>query len=188
MIQIIPALESRNAMAHARSAEQTRAWESPPGLGVDRFAPENRRRLSAPGLRAFIAIADLWGLNEEQRRLALGFPSRSTYHNWTKAAREHRDITLDADILTRISIVLGVHQALGVLHATEVEAVTWLRSPHGAPVFGGQAPVDLIAGGAQDAMLTVRRFVDAARGGAYMAPNALDQDFKAYEPGDIVFS
>ncbi len=41
-----------------------------------RFAPANRRRLSGPALRTFLAIADLWKLNEGQRRLILGYPSR----------------------------------------------------------------------------------------------------------------
>ena len=47
-------------------------------LDVSRFAPANRRRLSAPALRTFVTIADLWGLTEEQRLLVLGFPARST--------------------------------------------------------------------------------------------------------------
>src|ERR1700742_3516951 len=82
-------------------------------LDASRFDPVNRRRLSAPGLRTFLAIADLWALTEEQRRLVLGYPSRSTYHNWCRQAREHGSITLDADVLTRISAVLGIHQPLG---------------------------------------------------------------------------
>src|SRR4029077_3129840 len=74
----------------------------------------NRRRLSGPGLRSFLAIADLWGLTEEQRRLVLGLPSRSTYHAWVKTVREHGDITLGVDVLLRISAMLGIHQALGI--------------------------------------------------------------------------
>jgi hypothetical protein len=35
-----------------------------------------------------------------------GYPSRSTYHNWCKQAREHGAFTLDVDVLTRISAVL----------------------------------------------------------------------------------
>ena len=79
-------------------------------LDLSRFSPANRRRLSGPGLRTFLSIADLWGLTEDERLLVLGLPSRSTYYNWIKAVREHRDITLDLDMLTRISAVLGVHQ------------------------------------------------------------------------------
>lgn len=159
----------------------------PPRLDLSRFAPANRRRLSAPALRTFVAIADLWSLNEEQRRLILGYPSRSTYHSWCKQAREHGAITLDVDVLTRISAVLGIHQALGVLFADEREGVVWLRQPHDASVFGGHPPIDLVTSGTQDGLMTVRRFLDAARGGAYMPPNPADVGFAPYEDNEIVF-
>lgn len=157
-------------------------------LDPRRFDPPSRRRLSAPGLRTFLAISDLWGLSEEQRRLILGLPSRSTYHHWAKAAREHRDITLDVDVLLRISAVLGVHQALGVLFASEPEQIAWLRGPHQALVFGGRPPLDLLTSGTQDGLLTVRRFLDAARGGLYMAPNSVDAGFRPYGDADIEIS
>jgi hypothetical protein len=160
----------------------------PPYLDRERFAPANRRRLSAPALRTFAAIADLWRLTEEQRRLVLGMPSRSTYQNWIKAAREHRDVTLDVDVLTRVSAILGIHQALGVLHDTEREGIAWLRGPHRAAVFGGRPPLDLVTSGTQDGLLTVRRFLDAARGGLYMAPNEIDAGFAPYTDVDIVFA
>ena len=83
-------------------------------LDAGRFEPAARRRLRAPGMRTFLAIADLWRLSEEERRLVLGYPSRSTYHNWAKLAREGGEFTLDVDTLTRISAVLGIHQALGI--------------------------------------------------------------------------
>ncbi|MGL4240289.1 MAG: MbcA/ParS/Xre antitoxin family protein, partial [Beijerinckiaceae bacterium] len=137
------------------------------------FGPANRRRLSGPGLRTFLAVADLWGLSEEQRRLLLGLPSRSTFHSWAKAAREHRDITLDLDALLRISAVLGVHQALQILHEREADGIAWLKSPHHAPIFGGQTPLAVMTGGSQDAILSVRRYLDAMRGGIFAAPNAV---------------
>jgi hypothetical protein len=155
-----------------------------PVLG--RFSPENRRRLSAPAFRTFLAIADLWGLNEEQRRLVLGYPSRSTFHNWAKQAREHGSFVLDLDALLRISAVLGIHQALGVLFADERAGLTWLKGPHDAPLFGGQAPMALMTSGTQDGLMAVRRFLDAARGGLYMAPNALDAAFTPYDDTEII--
>jgi len=160
----------------------------PPRLHPDRFAPTNRRRLSAPGLRGFLTIADLWGLTEEQRRLVLGMPSRSTYQNWARMVREHREITLDVDVLTRISAILGIHQALGILFDTEQEGIGWLRGPHRATVFGGMPPLDLLTSGTQDGLLTVRRFLDAARGGLYMAPNEIDAGLRPTTDADIVFT
>ena len=139
-------------------------------------------------MRTFLAIANLWGLNEEERRLILGMPPRSTYHAWVRAAREHDGLRLDLDTLLRISAVLGIHQALGVLFATEREGIAWLRTPHAAPVFGGKPPQALLTCGTQDGLLSVRRFLDAARGGLYMPPNSLDQAAAPLTDADIVFS
>jgi hypothetical protein len=156
-------------------------------LSAARFAPSNRRRLSAPSLRTFLAIADLWGLTEQQRLSILGYPSRSTYHHWCKLARQHGTFTLDADTLTRISAVFGIHQALGILFADESLGAAWLKGPHKASVFGGGPPIDLLTSGSQDALLTVRRFLDGARGGQYMEPNSVDVDFAPYEDDELVF-
>lgn len=67
----------------------------------------------------------------------LGYPSRSTYHNWAKQAREHGAFTLDVDTLTRISAVLGIHQALGVLFSNERAGVT---AAHAASGTGFRRP------------------------------------------------
>ncbi len=160
--------------------------EGPERLDASRFAPANRRRLSAPALRTFLAIADEWELNEQQRRLILGLPSRSTYHNWARTARDGGEITLDVDVLLRLSAVLGIYQALRILHDTEREAKTWIRLPNAAPVFGGQPPLALMTNGTPDGLLSVRRFLDAARGGLYMPPNAADAGFTPYSDADIV--
>src|SRR3954468_8299811 len=152
-----------------------------------RFSAANRRRLSAPALRTFLAIADLWGLTEQQRLLVLGYPSRSTYHNWCKQAREHGAFTLDVDVLTRISALFGIHQALGILFPSERLGIDWLRTAHDAPVFGGRPPLDLMTSGTQDGLLTVRRFLDGARGGIYMQPNSVDEAFTPYDDSEIVF-
>jgi hypothetical protein len=155
----------------------------------DRFSPANRRRLSAPGLRTFLAIADVWGLNEAQRLLVMGCPGRATYHRWARIAREHGDLTLDVDTLVRISAVLGIHQALGVLHADERAAVAWLRTLHRAIVFGGAPPLDLVTSGTQDGLLATRRSLDAARGGIYMEPVAeVDRGFAPYRDEDLHLS
>ena len=50
---------------------------------ADRHSPGNRRRLGGPGLRTFVRIADLWHLDEDQRRLVLGLPDGATYRMWT---------------------------------------------------------------------------------------------------------
>jgi hypothetical protein len=144
--------------------------------------------LSAPGLRSFLAIADLWGLTETQRRLVLGNPSPPIYHRWARTARARGVLTLDVDVLTRISAVLGIHQALGILFKTEAEGVAWLRGPHQAVVFGGRSPLALIASGDIGSLLTVRRFLDATCTGLYMPPTEINRDFWPYMDAEIIDS
>ena len=175
-------------MVHSGFAEMPTARFAPAQpLHQDRLAPANRRRLSAPALRTFAAIADLWSLSEEQRRLILGYPSRSTYHNWMRLAREQGEVTLDVDVLTRLSAVLGIHQALGVLHSDTPQAIAWLTLPHDAPLFGGQPPLALLTAGSLDGLMLVRRFLDAARGGLYMAPNGVDAIVPPATDADIIW-
>lgn len=175
-------------MARNKAVLETKMGKEPDILDAARFAPHSRKRLSGPGLRTFLTIADLWGLDEQQRLMVLGLPSRSTYYNWVKAVRERRDITLDVDVLMRLSAVLGIHQALGVLYPDERAGIRWLHTPNDAGVFGGHPPLQLVTSGLQDGLLTVRRFLDAARGGLYMEPNELDRAFKPYRDEDVVFS
>ena len=148
---------------------------------------DDRRRLGALALRTFLAIAGLWRLTGEQQRLILGSPSRSTYSRWRKKVREHREITLQEHVLMRISAVLGIHQGLGELFADELDGVAWLHKPHGATSFDGNPPIDLIADGTLDGPMTVRRFVDAARGGLYMPPAPEEANVAPYEDSEIIF-
>src|SRR5258708_26012012 len=115
-------------MRSDRETRPAKTEKGPMRLDNSRFAPANRKRLSPPALRTFLAIADLWGLTEEQRLLVLGYPARSTYHNWCKQAREHGAFILDVDVLARISAVLGIHQALGILFPPERLRAELLRT------------------------------------------------------------
>lgn len=140
-------------------------------------------------MRTFLAIADLWGLDESQRSRVLGSPSRSTLRRWAKTARQHGVLTLTVDTLTRISAVLGIHQSLGALHGREQDGVAWLKTPNRATVFDGRPPLDLVVSGTQDGLMIVRRFLDAACGGLYMEPiDALDREFVPYRDEDFVIA
>lgn len=157
----------------------------PPILRADRFTAANRRRLSGAGLRAFLNIARVWALSERGKLSVLGFPSRSTFHNWVAKAEGGRALTLPADTLLRISAVLGIYKALRILFEDEDTGIAWLRAPNAAPCFGGQRPIDLVTGGTQDGILLVRRYLDAWRGGVFAPP--LDEAIEdvAWRPDDI---
>lgn len=170
-------------------ALQNAAIEAGPTIvGQEIMAVDRRRQVSAPVLRTFLAIADLWGLNEDQRRRILGLPARATYHTWARKAREHQEITLDFDVLIRISLVLGIYQGLRILYPTEQAGVEWLKRANKASTFNGRAPIDLVTSGFQDALFETRRYLDGARGGLFLAPNEADENFTPYTDDDIVIS
>ncbi len=46
----------------------------------------------------------------------------------------------------------------------------------------------LVTSGTQDGLMSVRRFLDAARGGLSMPPNEIDREFRPYTDADVVFT
>jgi hypothetical protein len=155
-------------------------------LGADRFDSQNRERFGGPGLRSFAAVAQRWGLSEAQRLSVLGFPGRSTYHQWLAKARAHKQLLLPVDTLLRISAVLGIHKGLRILFGREEDERAWLTKPHDAALFGGQPPLALVVNGTQDGLMLVRRYLDAWRGGVFAAPNAVDRESTPYADDDII--
>ena len=164
---------------------QTARLNLPEGAALP-FDPKDRARVSAPGLRSFRAIADRWNLSEAQRIAALGDPARSTYHAWMKKARDGEALTLPLDTLLRISAILGIHKALTILFSDPAQGVGWLTRPHQGTVFQGAAPMEFILNGAQDGMMTVRRALDAWRGG-HAGLGAPEGSFVPVTEEDVVF-
>lgn len=74
-------------------------------------AAEEASRLSAPALRTFLRIADLWELSVAEQMTLLGVTDRPTFLKW----HEDPNVVLPRDTLERISCVLGIHKALQAL-------------------------------------------------------------------------
>jgi len=161
-----------------------RAGAEPTAQPIDAAA---RRRVSGPGLRTFLAIAERYDMPTRDRIVLLGEPSNSTYHEWVKKARAEAALTLPLDTLTRISGILGIHKALNILFPVEAEAMTWLKGQHHGEVFGGQAPIEVAVEGGLDGILTVRRYLDAWRGGLRGGPDA-GTKFEPVREEDVVYS
>jgi hypothetical protein len=122
---------------------------------------EERARLSASALKAFVAIAAKWGLNETQARGLLGGVASSTFHAWKTNPRGRR---LDQDTLTRISLVIGIYKALNIYFG-KPWADRWVTLANRGALFAGNAPVDYMLRQGQPGMVEVRRMLDAWRGG-----------------------
>jgi hypothetical protein len=71
---------------------------------------------------------------------------------------------LDADRLLRISYLIGIFKALNILHGPSL-ADDWVRLPNTNRIFAGSTPLAYMIKGGTTAMQTVRRLLDARRGG-----------------------
>jgi hypothetical protein len=122
---------------------------------------EERARLSASAIKAFVAITAKWGLNESQARGLLGGVASSTFHAWETHSKGRK---LDQDTLTRISLVIGIYKALNIYFG-KPWADRWVTLGNRGPLFAGGTPIDYMLRHGQPGMVEVRRMLDAWRGG-----------------------
>ena len=71
---------------------------------------------------------------------------------------------LESDRLLRISFLVGIFKALNILHGRAL-ADEWVQLPNTNRIFGGNTPLAYMLKGGVTAMQTVRRLLDARRGG-----------------------
>jgi hypothetical protein len=78
--------------------------------------------------------------------------------------RDPSSRVIDADKLLRISYLVGIFKALNILHSKRL-ADEWVNLPNTNRIFAGATPLDYMMKGGTPAMQTVRRLLDARRGG-----------------------
>lgn len=143
----------------ARRQEYPATSHEPSPL-VDLTSKNVRERLSPAAVRAFFNIVDRWGVRDDDAKVLLGGLSNGPYYEMKK----DRDRVLDADRLLRISYLIGIFKALNILYSKKL-ADQWVRLPNTNRIFGGQTPLAYMVRGGLPAMQTVRRLLDARRGG-----------------------
>jgi hypothetical protein len=119
-----------------------------------------RTRLSSTATKAFIRLALQWKLTNSQAATLFGV-SQST---WERIKRGRHYEVLSQDQLTRVSALLGIFEGLYSLFTDET-ANLWLQSDNSGPIFAGKTPLEVMIEGGIPAMLEVRRYIDAVRGG-----------------------
>lgn len=135
------------------------------GIGLAQHAgpdfAETSRRLSPAALQAFFNIAKLWGLSTQQQRLLLGSIPQSTFFKYQKSPQAAR---LSRDTLERISHVIGIFKALGILLPRHEAADAWMKRPNDAALFKGRPALEFVLSGSLEDLIAVRRYLDAQRG------------------------
>ena len=132
-----------------------------PSPVIDLASKAERERLSPSALKAFFNIVDRWGVRDEDARQLLGGVTNGPYYEMKKNPQGR---VLDADKLLRISYLIGIFKALNILHGQPL-ADEWVRLPNTNRIFAGSQPLASMIKGGAPAMQTVRRLLDARRGG-----------------------
>lgn len=132
-----------------------------PAPEPDVLGKDTRGQLSEAALRGFFRIMELWSVKDIDARVLLGGVSNGPYYAWKRQPPR----LLDADMLMRISYLVGIFDALNVIYGEKL-ADDWMRLPNGNRVFGGETPLAVMMQGGIPAMLMVRRLLDARVAGA----------------------
>jgi len=131
-----------------------------PAGQVDLSSKVERERLSSSALKGFFNMTAKWGLKDEDARELLGGVSNSTFYEWKK----NPERLLDVDKITRISFLVGIYKALHILYGDKL-ADEWVALPNRNAIFGGRTPLQFMLAGGLIGMQTVRKLLDARRGG-----------------------
>ena len=127
---------------------------------VDLQSRAAREKLSASAVKAFFRIVERWKVPDEAARDLLGGVSNGTLYNLRS-----RPKTLRADELLRVSYLIGIFKALHILYSEKL-ADAWMQLPNTNPIFRGGTPLAYARAGGIPALQTVRRLLDARRGGS----------------------
>ncbi len=149
-----------SAAATTRSTGASGSARSAGGVALP-GAERDHRDLVEPGLRTFFRIAERWRLDNEQCRVLLGAPARSTYFRWKQG-----DVgTVSRDLVERLSYLLGIYKALQILLPNPDHADGWLHRANSAPIFSGDPPLARMLAGQVADLYVVRQYLDGERGG-----------------------
>ena len=113
--------------------------------------------LGGAALRAFIGLAEAWGLTDQEQMKLLGLsdePALSRLMSGDRSAMSR--LTIE-----RISCLLGIFKAINILLPNQDRADAWLRSPNSAPPFAGRSALDLMTDGSVEDLYVARRHLDA---------------------------
>lgn len=127
---------------------------------IDLSERSERERLSGGAIRAFFNIMEKWKIRDEAARQLLGGVSNGTFYALKKSSGR----TLDEDKLRRISYLVGIFKALNIIYGEDL-ADSWMQLPNENRIFGGMTPVEYLIRGGVPAFATVRKLLDARRGG-----------------------
>lgn len=131
------------------------------GYSVDDTRPDYR---AAPDESRCVAYLVQYCRTVAAHRRAGGRPvgtPLSTCRRWKRAP----DVTLDVGRIERLSLLLGIYEALVILLTPADAADRWIKRPNTHPLFGGQTPLQRMLAGPTEDLAVVGRYQGAQRAG-----------------------
>ncbi|WP_428565473.1 MAG: MbcA/ParS/Xre antitoxin family protein [Solidesulfovibrio sp. DCME] len=128
---------------------------------VDLSVKADRDRLSPSAVKGFLNIMAKWSVRDADAMGLLGGVSNGRFYAMKKAPDA---AGLDQDELQRVSFLVGIFKTLNIIFGEDL-ADAWVQLPNQNRIFGGATPLTYMIRGGLPAFQTVRRLLDARRGG-----------------------
>ena len=108
--------------------------------------------------RAFVNLAGLWQISDEQAAVLMGDISVRTYKRWKVGELGRAGV----DTAARLSNLMGIHKALRLIFTEPQRGYDSIKRANAD--FGGKTALDVMLGGELTDLMRVRRLLDAERG------------------------
>lgn len=119
---------------------------------------QNPTKTAQVALRVFFNIMNEWSVKNQDQITLLGKPGSTTFYNWKKGQAS----SLSVDTMERISYIMGIYKALGILFPTRVQADAWIKKPNSH--FNNESALAYMLKGSIMHLNDMRRYLDAQRG------------------------
>lgn len=119
---------------------------------------QNPSQAAKVALKVFFNIMHEWGVKNSEQIILLGKPGTTTFYNWKKGQAS----SLSVDTMERISYIMGIYKALGILFPTREQADAWIKKPNSH--FNNESALAYMLKGSMMHLNEMRRYLDAQRG------------------------
>lgn len=119
---------------------------------------QNPSKTAKVVLKVFFNIMNEWNVKNQDQITLLGKPGSTTFYNWKKGQAS----SLSVDTMERISYIIGIYKALGILFPTREQADAWIKKPNSH--FNNESALAYMLNGSMVHLNDMRRYLDAQRG------------------------
>ena len=121
------------------------------------MAGEEVNQAMPTAFRVAVRTLDAWGFSAGEMARVLGF-STAQFHRYRATGLPEESV--NEDLTTRVSLVLGIERALEILLAEESDIRNWMNRPSNAPIFDGVTPKSIMLNGELGDLWGVRSYLD----------------------------